>query len=329
LQALEGHPFQKRAQAALDELKPVVPDTTHWTRLGGDVAVTLGGWAKLTVDSVTGALSSLVVNGVEMAAGDKPLSLLRYQTLTDDDFQSELRDGYLRPGTGGEDEYGKSNCTAGQGCMSSLTAAKFGAAYVSPDQRLMAVRVTFANATLVNDYGAPAAVWLTFNATTHGQLGLTVTLVNKTLTRMPEAMYLTFNPRENTESKTGVWLQDKLGSTVCGCVVVCSRAWFCFFAFAMFAHWDTCFENGRPFKGRRTGCRARWRARPPGRVGLPSLQLEHRSGHTPSCFCVWVTNVLDALRRSPQFNTQRPCPSASLIRPWCATARLCTRSRCP
>lgn len=223
MQALEGHPFQKRAQAALDELNPVVPDTTRWTRLGGDVAVTLGGWARLTVDSVTGALSSLVVNGVEMAAEDKPLGLLRYQTLTDDDFQNELRDGYLRPGTGGEDEYGKSNCTAGQGCMSSLTAAKFGAAYVSPDQRMMAVRVTFANATLVNDYGAPAAVWLTFNATTNGQLGLTVTLVNKTLTRMPEAMYLTFNPRANTESKAGVWLQDKLGSTVCGCAA-CGRA---------------------------------------------------------------------------------------------------------
>lgn len=215
LQALTGHPLLPRLLAEFEAMSPKIPSVQGWTPVKPNSAVTLAGWAQLTIDGQTGAVSSLVAKGKNYASSSKPLAWLRYQTLTDDDFANIFRSVYLRPGTGGENEYGKPNCTNATGAISVLSSASFVSAYLRPDQQALAVQVSF-NSTLHTQYGAPAAAWLVFNtsASSSGIVDITLVVVNKTSTRYPEAMYLTFDPVGNTLNGTGQWVLDKLESKV-------------------------------------------------------------------------------------------------------------------
>jgi len=65
------------------------------------------------------------------------------------------------------------------------------------------------------NYGAPAEVWLNITASAaDAGVDLTVTFLNKTSTRYPEAMYCTFNPAGNTRAAPGAWTMDKLGTAI-------------------------------------------------------------------------------------------------------------------
>lgn len=60
--------------------------------------------------------------------------------------------------------------------------------------------------------GAPAAVWVTLSAPRGARdVNVTVLLVNKTATRLPEALFLTFQPTNVTK---GSWTMTKLGSAM-------------------------------------------------------------------------------------------------------------------
>ena len=69
------------------------------TRADAGYAVTLGAFS-LEIDAATGALRRCAFDGVEFAAPDRPVALLRYQTLTDDDFRA-FRDEFLLNGADG------------------------------------------------------------------------------------------------------------------------------------------------------------------------------------------------------------------------------------
>lgn len=59
-------------------------------------------------------------------------------------------------------------------------------------------------------YGAPTDVWLSVSANSSG-VSLSLSWFNKTTTRLPEAIWLQFNPLNSIEAH---WSMDKLGEWI-------------------------------------------------------------------------------------------------------------------
>ena len=69
------------------------------------------------------------------------------------------------------------------------------------------------NDDLHTDYGAPAEVWVRYYAGSASarSLGVDVSLLNKTATRLPEAMFMSFDPPHRSGLK---WSMQKLSSWI-------------------------------------------------------------------------------------------------------------------
>ena len=143
LDAVANTPFAATLQAELAKLTPMVPDVSQDTPLPSLAVSKFGGWLDLAVDAATGGLIKLndTRTGKAYADNNHQLGLLRYQTLTDADFEQQLRNIYLRAGTGGENEYGKPGCDSTQGCVSSLNNAVVQGVYLSQDKARLVVQV--------------------------------------------------------------------------------------------------------------------------------------------------------------------------------------------
>lgn len=214
--ATEGteHPLLPLIEAEFLAMKPTLVDPAAMgfvrSEVGSLISLPLGGaYSGLVIDN-NGAITSLECanGGGSVASPDQKLGALYYQTLVLDDFLT-FQSEYLIPGSGGGNEFGK--------------PASFMMAEPTPKRRLempvLANLWSKANTVLADvrfsaeahiDAGAPE--WARINYTaTHDGLSIELTLVNKTSTRMPEALYFGFNPRG---SGTGIWSMDKLGSAV-------------------------------------------------------------------------------------------------------------------
>ena len=73
------------------------------------------------------------------------------------------------------------------------------------------VQLTFNDSTVVSEYGAPQSLWLEVMINNDTQLNLTLYIVNKTATRLPESLSLYFDPAVKDDSRMFV---TKLGSLV-------------------------------------------------------------------------------------------------------------------
>jgi hypothetical protein len=144
LDAVAGTPFAATLQTELAKLTPVVPDVAQDTPLPNLAVMQFGGWLNLAVDPATGGLTILndTRTSKNYADSTHQLGLLRYQTLTDTDFEQQLRNIYLRAGTGGANEYGKPGCDSSQGCMSSLNNAVVKGMYLSQDKTRVVVQAS-------------------------------------------------------------------------------------------------------------------------------------------------------------------------------------------
>ncbi len=87
-----GHPLIPYIAAELASLKAVIPVVDTWRPLDVNERVTLGGWAEVLVNGSTGALAELSVKSINYAAPGQ-FGLLRYQTLTDDDYIAQWYGG--------------------------------------------------------------------------------------------------------------------------------------------------------------------------------------------------------------------------------------------
>ncbi|KAJ1459607.1 hypothetical protein M885DRAFT_510755 [Pelagophyceae sp. CCMP2097] len=191
----------------LDELQALGPAAGPPSLDGFDRLEALGDVAlgEFTVSvGATGALERCAFRGNEWASPHERLALLKYQTLSDDDFRF-FRDQMLRGGAdgAGADEYGRPNATAATGALSATVPAAVRAVYRRGDELL--VQVGFA-ARLREDYGAPSDAWLRYAA--DGEtLKIDVLLLNKTSTRFIDSMYLSMHPRLK-----GDWALDQMGT---------------------------------------------------------------------------------------------------------------------
>ena len=71
--------------------------------------------------------------------------------------------------------------------------------------------LVFNDTALVTDYGAPQLMWLEIIVGSSGQLNMTLYIVNKTATRLPESLSIYFDPPISDDTKVFV---TKLGSQV-------------------------------------------------------------------------------------------------------------------
>ena len=177
----------------------------------------LGGWLDIGLDGTSGAIVHLHDQGAgsEWADTDHPLALLRYQTLLDEDFW-QFRAAYLKDGYNGSgaNEYGRPNVTRASGGRSAtVSPERVLGVYTKSDAVL--VEVAFA-AELSQLYGAPDSAWLRFSVSPAHKVrmvSIEATLVAKTATRFPDAMYLSFYPTTGGATDTGWWM-DKMGEWV-------------------------------------------------------------------------------------------------------------------
>jgi len=212
-----SHPLAAKIEAEFAAMEPRVPVPTAGMKklpLSSPVVTGLGGWADAGWDSKTGALTHLAKTGGASIAGPaNPLLLVRYQALVESDFDA-WRSEYILPGAGGFNEYGKPSGfmkgADGQPITGGLFAPALTEAWVASDKSSLLLGLSFAP-DLHADFGAPSTAWMRIGFATKGEVTASLTLVNKTATRLPEAAWVTNTP---VGSGAGNWSMDKLGGAV-------------------------------------------------------------------------------------------------------------------
>ncbi|EDQ86449.1 uncharacterized protein MONBRDRAFT_33848 [Monosiga brevicollis MX1] len=216
LAALQGSPVEAAFREELRAVPAQAPSLAGFSPVANLSLSKVGGWLTMRFSAANGALVALLdeTTGTTFADDQHQLGTLLYQTLTDDDFASELRDSYLRAGTGGENEYGKPGCNESQGCVSQKASPNLQKILYNAEQSAVIVQTTFAE-ELHTAFGAPSSAWIVYNASRNGVLTSRVLLFNKTSTRYPEALYFGFDPTGNdVPTGSDIWVMDKLGQLV-------------------------------------------------------------------------------------------------------------------
>ena len=134
---------------------------------------------------------------------------LFYETIDISDL-AKWQAAYLIPGSGGLNEYGKpkSFMNATPTPFHALVTPTISDVYFSNARGEIIVRSSFSREFNL-DFGAPAEVWTVYRFPDKATIETDVYMVNKTSTRLPEAIFYSFNPvAESGEIK---WEQNILG----------------------------------------------------------------------------------------------------------------------
>jgi hypothetical protein len=218
-----GHPLAAKIEAEFIRMEPTIPATAGLKAipkagLGAKMKLGAGGWCELQLDTSTGAVVHLAKAGAtSLAAPASPLLLVRYQTLVEADFLAWQKE-YIIPGSGGGNEFGKPSGfmtgSDGKPIKKFLAAPTLRGAWTdkTADATKLLLALDF-DADLHLNYGAPASAWLELDITTPGRVGASLTLQNKTATRLPEAAWVSFTPA-GAGGAGSSWSMDKLGEAV-------------------------------------------------------------------------------------------------------------------
>jgi hypothetical protein len=228
LQALgPGHPLAAQLAAAFASVYP--PPAPPAPGAGGDGWQPLppgqrvaAGRFEVAVDAATGALSRLVdtASGTAWLDGDGALfALPHYQTYTEHDFTAFIANySSLAPNVPSwfALDFGKPNCSLASPQHQELDAARVSGPWLRPSASGDALELLVGTAfppTAHSDYGAPAAVWITYSLPTDpaaNSFRVSVASYNKTATRLPEGVFLRFN----VSGGGAAWHAGKLDSWV-------------------------------------------------------------------------------------------------------------------
>jgi hypothetical protein len=203
--ALADHPLAADINARMAAWAPAVPDVSGLTpvpQASWTAPLAVGG-ASIALDGVTGALGALTLAGTQWAsaATNNTLAAYEYRTFTDANYATQ--GGYCCWGVGGRQAGGQPNETVSVPAIASVWSGP--ATLV-----VRAVMPSFAH----TDYGAPAEVWFNYTVAADGSaVYLDVVAINKTATRLGEAIFLSFNPLPVSGSDYE-WRMRKLASWI-------------------------------------------------------------------------------------------------------------------
>ena len=232
--AVGGHPLAAPVAAALSELvpspQPPAPAALGYAPFAPGAPYTRSAAWEIAFDGATGAVSLLRdaraggLAWADSAADGTFLAQLHYTTLSAADYDvytGPEPNGYYpfagEPPSWFQLDFGKPNVSSAAPVHSETPAALLGL-YLreSPQAAEFLVRTSWApvNPALHTYYGAPSEAWLALSvprAVTSPPTPITcsLTIYNKTATRLPEGLYLRFNA-----SAGGGWRVSKLGSLV-------------------------------------------------------------------------------------------------------------------
>jgi hypothetical protein len=212
LEALpRAHPMQRALAAEFEEIAPGrtnASDGSSWLQLPpGTMQTVLRGF-EIGWDN-RGAIVHLAASGnVSWASQEQPLALLRYQSLSDATFGTQMRQSYLfrhpddvpgsSPRVSGANEYGKPGVDESAHPLDQvLTPTLRGVFRTAPGSSSGGVEQLLLDLVFppsaVEHYGAPASALLTLTPA-YPILGMRLELVDKQPTRLPEATWLQFSP---------------------------------------------------------------------------------------------------------------------------------------
>ncbi|HEX3527150.1 MAG TPA: DUF5054 domain-containing protein [Thermoanaerobaculia bacterium] len=164
-----------------------------------------------------GAIVSLIDKAAgrrEWASPDHPLALLRYETFGPDNF-AYFADRYsydLPPDSWFTGAWGKPGLTAPPAARKSATPLLFGLWRIDDTASCRFLLETRLPPPTVTDFGAPPTLWTELKVPRSGSaLKLDLQWLNKTSTRLPETIWLDFQPKPATDEG---WSFCKLGQAI-------------------------------------------------------------------------------------------------------------------
>ena len=204
---LADHPLAANISSRMAALAPLRPNTQ------GMVSIPVGQWSTpfqlaggaitLGLDGTTGAITKLLMAGVDWADEDHALARYIYKTFNDTDYSENPTCCY---GEGGRQKIANPNRTVTFPTMSGL--------FVDSASNPSRIVVAMTMPDLYNRvYGAPATLWLTILTNSAASISLELQAFNKTATRLGEAHFFSFLPLPIPSSNRR-WFMDKIGSWV-------------------------------------------------------------------------------------------------------------------
>lgn len=226
------HPMAAPLLAAMAALQPTVPTLgSRWKRGAAEQAFQCGSASAVAATTlafdVHGAIARLAAAGSEWASGNRTLLSPTYRSYSAEDVDAFFAQYCKSSASWVQQDYGKpglKECCAStvlgklwEPTMSELwylpadsspAGASASGAGASTLSCRFALKMTYA-ADASTQYGAPEAVWMTVNVgsapatdraavdvtpETSTSLQVAVGIFNKTQTRLPEAMFMRFNP---------------------------------------------------------------------------------------------------------------------------------------
>eukprot|EP00045_Choanoeca_perplexa_P014370 m.168729 g.168729 ORF g.168729 m.168729 type:complete len:726 (-) comp16655_c1_seq1:414-2591(-) len=226
LQALElkQHPLAAEIRAALAENDASgSPSLDGYTEVKPSQVFSFED-ASFQVDAATGALVHLQRAGhPDWASSTNPLALFEYKVHTTDEY-NYFFNTYIQRVDGkipsfAPKDFGKPGLYNASAIAQLISANPvLSNIYLKESSSGVSVLVksSLNNATLVSDYGAPQAIWTNYTLVSvegAAQLLVAVRLLNKTATRLPESMWVRFEPEVGAASDA-TWRMAKLTGEV-------------------------------------------------------------------------------------------------------------------
>ena len=220
LEALADHPLLKDIELELEKLMFDGHVSTSGYKLESNPSVVYvlpvhGGTISIQFDVASGNIimftDSRVSNG-SLASRGQPLAQIVYQTFNNKSYSAFLSEYLYTKTSWADKDLGKHglNVSALQLMSPSIKTMWSNLNKASMEYHFL-VQLTFNDSTVVSEYGAPQSLWLGVMINNNTQLNLTLYIVNKTATRLPESLSLYFDPAVKDDSRMFV---TKLGSLV-------------------------------------------------------------------------------------------------------------------
>ncbi|EDQ89119.1 uncharacterized protein MONBRDRAFT_25732 [Monosiga brevicollis MX1] len=221
MQALGGHPLANDIRQRLQELEPRSPGLSGYQKISDPTAMLTYESLRLQFNAA-GGLVQLEHGGTSFASTQDVVALFEYQSHTPDEYDKffnhyfELIEGQI-PSYAPKD-FGKPGLNTSQyGNWKQTAHAQLVAAFERQKDGVTDLQLELVmNTNLTKHYGAPATVWLHYQWATANpsQLQLTVTILNKPATRLPESLWLRFDPSTDLSNTNYGWSMDKLNTTL-------------------------------------------------------------------------------------------------------------------
>ena len=205
-----GHPLAKSIEEGFQSLQPKTPDVSKFEVVPDIGRIFKIGKLGLGFDS-SGSIQHLDHAGMVWASAENVLLQLQYRTYSLPDVQRFLKTYCKSNASWVMHDYGKPGLP--DDTMGKIWNTQLEELYFRKEAETnytFLLKLSFED-TPVTEYGAAETVWVKVRAT-ENNLGVSIGFFDKTTTRLPETMFVRFNPVDNGRSwefsRLGEWEND-------------------------------------------------------------------------------------------------------------------------